>query len=734
MKQELSFRSQARIVRTLGDRLITGEVTAIIELVKNSYDADASSCYIEINPHDSVLTIKDNGHGMSLSDIETKWAELGTDNKYRDSVTKSGRVVLGNKGIGRLAAAKLGRYLEIESTTHTTDGLKTVKVSGIDWNAFSENEKNYIEDIKFYVEEWPSGETVGTKLVITELNQVWDKDRLLNLIYEMRKLISPIVKKEHSFDIYLNLDAFTQNIDGFDGSELVNGASGLINDKDGLTQRNRLEPFSLLDACDYTFSGTYIDNKLQGMLRINDDKVDVPINVDLEENIKLGKGSFNLNIFDRDADSIKNSFVRAGLISKEDKTNFKLRDARRLLNDLSGIAIYRNGFRIRPYGDKDADWLGLDKRRVQNPSKNIEQAQISGIILVDDVDKSGLIERSSREGFEHNDNFNAFKRLFLKALNEVEIRRFSHNKQIGKNRNQATKSAKVAFLSLRAQANLSEIVKFSDRFADKEKKEFEAVVIESKTKLDQLINIIQERQAALEVKTTLGFIIAEVLHEARHPISAVGANLISLSKRVSKKWHEDIKKEVANILLTEFKTDIQHINDLDSLFDRLKPLLQVRSKKKYRFSVYGVVEKALLLLRDRINANNVKIKHAKPQKDYKMDGLEEDIYAAIMNLLDNSLYWHKQRNIDNPFISINYAYTDDVLTIFIEDNAGGISENYEDSIFDVGFTTKEGGSGLGLSIAREALGRAGASIRYSSTPNHDGSLFIIEISGGVDGI
>ncbi|MCY4308345.1 MAG: ATP-binding protein, partial [Rhodobacteraceae bacterium] len=82
MKQELTFKSQARIIRTLGDRLISGEVAAIIELVKNAYDADARNCYIEINPEENLLIIRDDGHGMSFSDVQTKWAELGTDNKY----------------------------------------------------------------------------------------------------------------------------------------------------------------------------------------------------------------------------------------------------------------------------------------------------------------------------------------------------------------------------------------------------------------------------------------------------------------------------------------------------------------------------------------------------------------------------------------------------------------------------------------------------------------------------
>ncbi|NQY82282.1 MAG: hypothetical protein HRT36_04500 [Alphaproteobacteria bacterium] len=207
--------------------------------------------------------------------------------------------------------------------------------------------------------------------------------------------------------------------------------------------------------------------------------------------------------------------------------------------------------------------MGLDKRRVQNPSKCLEQAQISGLILVDGADQSNLIERSSREGFEHNDNYIAFKNLLLKALNEIEILRFSHNSRTGKNRKQSNAVIKSTFSSLRKKTDLQKLESFSNEFSGKKKEEFKAIVTEYKTSLDKLIDIIQERQAILEARATLGFILAEVVHEAKHPTSAVGSSLISLSKRVKNKWRDDIHPPVLEILLKEFEQDIKHINGLE---------------------------------------------------------------------------------------------------------------------------------------------------------------------------
>lgn len=729
MKQELTFKSQARIIRTLGDRLISGEVAAIIELVKNAYDADAKTCHIEINPSKDSLVIEDDGQGMSLLDVQTKWAELGTDNKFRNTVTKSGRSVLGNKGIGRLAAAKLGRYIKIQSTTEHNRDLNSIIVDGLDWDAFSETENTYIDDIKFYVEEISGGESAGTKLIITGLNQDWDKDKLEILVRELRKLISPISQSDNDFDIFLNLDAFTQTTCGFDGSELINGQQTLFSliDEAQNKVRNKIESFPLLDACDYTFGAKYSSNKIQGILKINNAKIEHSIEVSVGDDVNLGEGLIQLNIFDRDADSLQNTFVKAGVISKEDKKSLKLQDARRLIDELSGIAIYRNEFRVRPYGDKDSDWLNLAERRVQNPSKCLEQKQVSGLIVVDTPENSGLLERSSREGFEHNNNYNAFKSLLLKALHEIETLRFAHNSRTGKNRKEPNAAVKSAFSSLRDKADLTNIEKFSDEFSNEKKKEFKAAVTEYKTSLDKLIGIIQERQSILEARSTLGFILTEVIHEAKHPTSAVGSNLISLSKRVKNKWSEDISKPVSEELLENFTADIDHIGRLEDLLKRLDPLINVRRKKSYEFYVYEAIKKSILLYQERADRAGILIEHIEPEDDYQMTGLEVDLSTAIINLIDNSIYWHEQRQTTQPLLKIYYTNDSDALHIHIEDNAGGVSEKYQDAIFNVGFTTKEEGAGLGLSIAREALGRAGAYITHTNTDNEAGSIFNINV-------
>ena len=325
MKQELTFKSRARIIRTLGDQLISGEVAAIIELVKDAYDADANSCFIEINPQKGSITIRDNGHGMSLKDVQEKWAELGTDNKLRNNISKSGkRQFLGNKGIGRLAASKLGRNLKINSTIKEGNRFKSIQVDELNWDDFSERKNSYIEDIKFYVEEIEAGNQSGTTLIISYLSQKWAEEKLKGLVRELRKLMSPISQDDNDFNIYLDIDSFTVEQNGFDGSEIVNGRQTLVSKLNGKNEskKNKIEPFPFLDACDYTFEAEYSQNKLSGLLKINDSKTEHQITVALDDSVNLGEGLIQLNIFDRDVDSMKNTFIKAGIISGEDKNPF----------------------------------------------------------------------------------------------------------------------------------------------------------------------------------------------------------------------------------------------------------------------------------------------------------------------------------------------------------------------------------------------------------------------------
>ena len=170
------LKPRARLIRTIGDKLISGPEAAIIELVKNSYDADSPSVEIKItppSPSDGRITIHDYGHGMTYDEIVGVWLEPATDSKVKRRSSRSGeRQVLGAKGVGRFATASLGRILELTSIANNNGVMEESKLK-LDWNIFETAE--YLEDIDIAIEKrtLPNCDAkTGVSLKVTNLNDI----------------------------------------------------------------------------------------------------------------------------------------------------------------------------------------------------------------------------------------------------------------------------------------------------------------------------------------------------------------------------------------------------------------------------------------------------------------------------------------------------------------------------------------------------------------------------------
>ncbi|MED2216647.1 ATP-binding protein, partial [Bacillus thuringiensis] len=190
----------ARIITAIGRDLIKDLPASIVELVKNSYDADASYVEIVLSKINDQLHIKisDDGHGMDTDTIIGTWLVPGTDHKLRLKRSPKKRPFQGRKGIGRYAAAVLGNELELESVR---DGKKTI--AKIDWKEFER--KKFLKDVKILVTSEESKLPNGTTLNISGgqeyIDLLTDKE-IQNVLKELRKLVSPLDSKiDNSFNI-----------------------------------------------------------------------------------------------------------------------------------------------------------------------------------------------------------------------------------------------------------------------------------------------------------------------------------------------------------------------------------------------------------------------------------------------------------------------------------------------------------------------------------------------------
>lgn len=710
--QKLEFRPRARIIRTIGDQLISGPEAAIIELVKNSYDADASYVWIRFVPplheNEGRISVRDDGHGMTLSDVRDKWMEPATASKtgLRLSRLKQ-RPLMGSKGIGRFAAAKLGKKFGLNSVSDTDRGVREeVLIPEIDWSLFSGDA--YLSDITIDYLLSPSSASTGTEIEIRQLNEAWSEAKLLRLNLELRRLVSPLGRRttEDPFRIFLDLSECTVVTAGFDGAALL----GVMTDtpgtqsSDGPPSAFEVQPFPLLTTSDYEVAGEFDpDGAFDGWMQIRrggQGRLPLKFRVPLEPDERpCGTVSVQLYVYDREADAVKKTMTRAGL------GDMSAAEARHVISEIAGVAIYRNGFRIRPYGDSENDWLTLDRRRVQDPSLRIGHNQVAGYVSVGDQEDSGLVERSSREGFEENGAFARLKHLIDKLFIEhVEPRRYTFREKAGLSR-----AKDITFEEVRQLANLDRIRALVRQLPPAEQAEALQVINAEAARLTDKIEVLEERQRVLEAKSSLGAIIAEVLHEG----GPAAAFVVRTSNRLPQLFADALAGHERSIAakqefperLALLKTSGQQLVEL---FSALKPLAGGKRKPPSYYYVATPISGAIALF----ESHKIHFEIHGGLEAPRLIGHPEDLMTAMVNLIGNAVHWLEETHVSDPRIDIRIQTRGSDLAIYVDDNGPGIPEEFAERIFDLGFSLKNGGTGLGLSIAREALARSDGALSY----------------------
>lgn len=708
---KLRFRPRARIIRTIGDQLISGPEAAVIELVKNSYDADANFVSLKFHPPlvpgGGRITVLDDGHGMSLSDIQEKWMEPATQSKVlnRRSPLKN-RVMMGSKGIGRFAAAKLGGRMALNSISGREGQLTEVLIPELDWSIFTGD--TYLSDIAIDYYTQATEAPAGTLLEILDLNEAWPEAKVSRLILELRRLLSPLNFEagEDRFEIFLDLSECTTENAGFDGASLLDLANSAgAGTQTDLAKPFQVQPFPLLTSCDYEVSGSFDDqghfsgtfqNRRAGTAP---EPVEIAVLWEPEEE-SCGPVSIRLFLFDREAEAIKSNMRSAGL------GDLSAAQARKILDNIAGVAIYRGGFRVRPYGDPENDWLTLDRRRVQNPSLHIGHNQVAGYVTVVDQSRSGLEERSSREGFEENGAFRRLTRLIDELLTgEVEPKRYQFRAKAGISRTRG-----VTYEEVRKLSELEKVRRLLGTLGPKEREEGERLLDSQVTLLTDRIDQLEERQRVLEAKSSLGAIVSEILHEGAQPASYISNTAARL-----KAFYPDLFSEIV-LKVTDAKNEFsrklpllsENGDKLATLFRNLKPLAGGKRGPPQIFNLVDCIRGAI----DLFATHEIPMPIENPDRVTDMIGYRDDLSTALVNLFGNALHWLEQAQIVDPEIRIVIRGEPGEAVVYVEDNGPGVKEEFVESIFDPGFSLKPGGTGLGLNIAKEALARSDAKLAY----------------------
>lgn len=392
---KVSFRTNVLLKSIIGKDLITDDNIAVLELVKNSFDAGSnkvdlrfenlihSEGYIDDLTGDSTsrLIISDFGIGMSEYDLINKWLNIAYSEK-KEKREEYGRILAGNKGVGRFSCDRLGRYLTIYTRKNGDSYIKLF----IDWNWFEKHgnidlniqdiilDTAVLSDIEYQKDSGLPSFEHGTVLHIGSLREKWNYSKILSLKRQLERLINPNQSfKSNHFEINIFAEEFLPLENGRQEFEKINGVV-----------RNRI--FDNLN-----FKTTSIDSHIdaEGLL----------ITTTLQDR---GNEIFKLVEQNR-FDLLQDVNVFIYYLNTYSKAYFTKQTGIRSI-DFGSIFLFINGFRIPPYGDEGDDWLGMESRKGQGYNRFLGTREVVGRIEVrDEIEKFKII--SSRSGIVSNDTF-----------------------------------------------------------------------------------------------------------------------------------------------------------------------------------------------------------------------------------------------------------------------------------------------------------------------------------------
>ncbi|TYC07953.1 sensor histidine kinase [Bizionia gelidisalsuginis] len=731
------IRPAGRHILSIGRDLIKDKYAAIVELVKNSYDADSPTCTVSLLPFQKTIlkenkeilvkgikvVIKDEGHGMTFNTVTDKWMVPSTDDKLtRENKGKSpkGRLMQGKKGIGRYSASIIGEDMVLE----TIDDNGELTTLYLIWEDFEK--AKYLEDVDVLIENFKTNRPSGTEIIILgdeeHLND-WNEKQLKNLKSELKKLIPPIDRTIHKIDDDTENFQIILELGDFPYENYSN-------------KKETIEPYPLFDLFDYRISGSVNNEGIAKLTfennRTNDaqeviEPLNLNLNADINENFQsfCGEVKFDFRVFDRDPSSI-DALIERGLKDPITGESVGKREARIILDTYNGIGVYRQGFRIRPLGDAGFDWLSLDNQRVQNPSLKIGSDQIIGFIHIEQEDKSGLLEKSARDGLKETSEYFGLMEISKQVLKELESRRFLYRQKVGLGRSKRKIEDKIKGL-----------FDFND-LQEKVNKELDSLGVE-KTKREKITKLITAKEeknnkiadelkqiiALYQGQATVGKIVNVILHEGRKPLGYFKNQIPLITE-----WNDELAEEYDKGLLDKTIDRLTVIGEqgdiFTKLFEKLDPLSARKRNNKKDFNVREVIENVLDVFVSEFDSQNI-ILDIDCDINQMIFGWKEDYYMILTNLVDNSVYWLKNSKKSTKEISLKVYEDNELITIEYRDNGPGIDKKFIESeiIFEPEFSNRTGGGyGLGLAIAGEAIDRNGGILKAIHSDN--GAYFKIE--------
>lgn len=677
-----TLRFAPGILRRLGEELNPNPDQGIIELARNAYDADALTCTIEFLKTEGPLgaiRVCDDGVGMNREELINGWLVLGRSLKEsRRERTSRGRRVVGNKGLGRLAALRLGRVATLETRP---EGQQTNYRLEIDWERFEDS--SVVESVSIPIEEWPRhhGERHGTTITVRELRASITRADVRRLARSLVLLADPFVEADaNAFRPRLvapefrDLEALVRNA-YFDQAE-----------------------FHLVATVDLQGRATARLMDYKGATLFEASHRDISVG---GEPYSTPPAHFELWWFLLDAQTFS---TRSATLA----------EVRHWIQEVGGVHLYQDGLRVHPYGDRGHDWLEMNLARARSPeyrpstNNSIGRVSVSG-------GGDALVQKTDRSGFLENQAFLELRRFGVEVLQWMARRRLRER--------EARREKSSREVPTQVSAAESKLLAALVRVPRESRIEIQRAMGTYQKARAREVQSLRDDLQLYRTLSTVGTTSAVLAHELKRPVRQI-ATLAKLVHRIT-------EREFGALYRTRLASPIEHILNateaLRTFANVTTTLLEREKRRRGRVVVGRVVEGLVGLFVPFMTEAKVVCQVSVARDEPAIYGSVAAVESIVANLLTNSLnaFAYGDLGLSQRVVRVRTRCVPGAVVLEVADNGPGIRDLGTDDIWLPGQTTTPGGTGLGLTIVRDAVAELGGSATALANGDMGGAEFIV---------
>lgn len=684
MTSAVHFRFSTEILRRLGEELNPSPDQGIIELVKNAYDADARKCTIQLTNTEKAggsISIVDDGDGMTERDVTSGWLVLGSSTKSTTKPTRLGRIPAGSKGLGRLAALRMGKRVTL-ITRPRSSGTTQYKLD-IDWAKF-ENAKMVDEvDLVINKTKRTIDQQSGTEITIFDLNSAIDRGAVKRLARALILLADPFGDDPSSFRPELIATEFS--------------------DLENLVRNRYFEDaeYHLIAEVNDAGQARAVVVDWRGEELFSASHEDLSVKQD-QKLYASPPARFDLWVFilNRKTFSTRSSTVG---------------QVREWLSEFGGVHLYQNGLRVSPYGNPGNDWLDMNLRRARSPEERPSTNTSIGRVSIHD-NHDLLVQKTDRSGFIESFAFLELRTFAQDAMDWMAGRRLELAEQ-----RRATERLESKKSSSKSQKRLEEAIESAP---EELRAQLKVAYSAREKSRDREIENLRKDVQLYRTLSTAGITAATFAHESSgNPIKVITQCI----KTVERRAKSNLGEQYAQLVSEPIEQIKRAMDSLAVLGSFTLKLLDHDKRRVGHVEIHQIITNIIATFQPFLEGRDVRVTvDLCPGKPF-LRGTVAGMESILTNLLNNSLAAFEYSASKERNMILRTEINDNILALRVLDNGPGIKGINTKDVWLPGRTTRPRGTGLGLTIVKDAVIDLGGQVNAIANGELGGAEFIIEL-------